>query len=96
MQLSFHWSCRLIVNRKLTDDRRHVRDFMDADFCRSGGTSTLFLEWTPSRNANIFSRFYAHSGKTLNISTANDSTFTVCNQYTIMQSTDASCPSDSY
>ena len=25
-------SCHLIVNRKLTDDRRHVSDFIDADF----------------------------------------------------------------
>ena len=25
-------SCYLIVNRKLPDDRRHVRDFIDADF----------------------------------------------------------------
>ena len=23
------WSCHLIVNRKLTDDRRHVCDFID-------------------------------------------------------------------
>ena len=26
------WSCHLIVNRKLADDRKHVRDFIDADF----------------------------------------------------------------
>ena len=25
-------SCHLIVNRKLPDDRRRVRDFIDADF----------------------------------------------------------------
>ena len=30
-----------------------------------------------STNANIFSRYYAHLEKTLNISTANDSIFTV-------------------
>ena len=56
---------------------RHVRDSIDADFYRSGGISTLFLKWTLSTNANIFSRYYAHFGKTLNISSANDSTFTV-------------------
>ena len=40
---------------------------------RWGGISTLFLEWAPSINANIFS----HLEEMLNISTANDSTYTV-------------------
>ena len=71
------WSCHLIVNRKLLDDRSRVHDFIDADFCRWGGASTLFLKWTPSTIANIFSCYYAHFGKMLNISTTNDSTFTV-------------------
>ena len=39
-------------------------------FCL-GGIYTLFLKWTPSTNANIFSRYCAHFGKTLNVSTAN-------------------------
>ena len=26
------WSCHLITNRKLPDDRTHIRDFIDADF----------------------------------------------------------------
>ena len=71
------WSDHLIVNGKLPDDCRHVRDFIDADFFRWGGIYTLFLKRAPSTNANIFSRCYAHFGKTLNITTANDSTFTV-------------------
>ena len=33
-----------------------------------GGTSTLFLEWAPSTNTNIFSHFNAHLGEMLNIS----------------------------
>ena len=65
-------SCHLIVHRNLADDRRHAWDFIHADFFHWGGTSTLFLKWTRSRNANTFSHF----GKTLNISTTNDSTFT--------------------
>ena len=36
-------SCRLIVNRKLPYDPRHVCDFIDADFFHWGGVSTLFL-----------------------------------------------------
>ena len=31
-------------------------------------------------NANTFSRYFAHLGKMLNLSTANDSTFTVVRQ----------------
>ena len=54
------WSCHFIVNRKLLDDCRHVRDFIDVDFFLSGGISTLCLEWTASTNAKIFSRYYAH------------------------------------
>ena len=38
------WSCHLIVNRKLPDDRRHVRDFIDADFFCCGTTYTLVLK----------------------------------------------------
>ena len=30
------WSCHLIVDRKLADDRRHVHDFIDADLSRWG------------------------------------------------------------
>ena len=62
---------------RLADDRRHVHDFIDADFFRWQGILTLFLGWNPSTNAKIFSRYYAHLGETLNISTANDCTFTV-------------------
>ena len=65
-----------MVNRKLTDDRIHVRDFKEAVFCWSC-VSTLLLKWTPSTNTSIFCRCYAHFGKMLNIFTANDSTFTV-------------------
>ena len=73
------WSCHLIVNKNLPDDCRHVRDFIDVDFFSiGGGISTSFLGWTPSTNANIFSHYYAHLGETLNISTANDCTITVC------------------
>ena len=39
-------SCHLIANRKLADDRRHDCDFMDANFFRWGGISTLYLKWT--------------------------------------------------
>ena len=70
-------SCHLIVNRKLADDHRYVLDFKYADFFPLGGISTLFFKWTQSTNANIFSRYYAHFRKTLNIATANDCTFTV-------------------
>ena len=71
------WSCHLIVNKKNPDDCRYVRDFIDAGFLRWGGISTLFLKWTPSTNANIYSHYYAPFAKMLNISTANDSTLTV-------------------
>ena len=63
--------------QKTRDDRKHVRNFIDADFCHWGGTSTLFLNCTPSTNADICSCYYVHLRETLNISTANDSTFTV-------------------
>ena len=39
---------------KLADDRRHVRDFIEADIFHWGGIATLFFKWTPSTNANIF------------------------------------------
>ena len=68
-------SCHVIINRKLADDCRYARDF--ADFFRLGSIYTLFCRWIPSTNANIFSFYNAHFGKTLNISTANDSTFIV-------------------
>ena len=32
--MTIFWSCHLIVNRKLADDCRHVRDFIDSDFFR--------------------------------------------------------------
>ena len=32
-----------MVNRKLLDDRRHVRDFIDTDFFHWGGASTVSL-----------------------------------------------------
>ena len=69
-------SCHLIVNRKLCYDRRHAHNFIDAAF-PLGGTYSPFLKWTPSTNANIFSHYFAHFGKMLSISTANDSTFIV-------------------
>ena len=50
------WSCHLIVNRELPG-RRHVHDFIETVFIRCGGISTLFLEWIPSTNANIFSHY---------------------------------------
>ena len=74
------WSCHL---RTLTNDCRHVRGFIDADFFCWEGISILFLEWAPSTNANIFSQYYAHFGKTLNISSANDSTFMVLTNYVL-------------
>ena len=43
-------------------------------FFHWGGIPTLFLEWTPSTNANTFSHCFAHLEETFNISTANDST----------------------
>ena len=46
-------NCHLIVNRKLPDDHRHVRDFIDADFFSWGSNYTLFLEWLPSTNTNM-------------------------------------------
>ena len=75
------WSCHLIVNRKLPkDDHRRIRDLIGADSSHCGGISTSCLEWTPSTNVNMFSRYCAHFGKTLNISTANGSTSTVNNR----------------
>ena len=71
------WSCHLIVNKKLLDDRRHVHDFIDADYFCWGGISTLFLEWTPSTDTNIFFTLLRTYRETLNISTANDCTLTV-------------------
>ena len=65
--MTIFWSCHIIVNRKLAYDRRHVVDFIDADL-HLGGISTLFLELTPSTNANIF---LAHLRNALNISTAS-------------------------
>ena len=67
------WSCHLIVNIKLPppNDRRLVRDSIDADVFHWGGFSTLFFKWTPPINANIFACY-----KMLNISTANDFTCT--------------------
>ena len=50
-------SCRLIANRNLPNDRRHGRDFIDADLFHWGDISTVFLKWTPSTNTNIFSRY---------------------------------------
>ena len=47
-------------------------DFTDADFFRWSGISTLF-----SKTLTFFSHNYAHLGEKLNLSTANDSTFTV-------------------
>ena len=70
-------SCHLIVNRKLPDDRRHVSDFLDADSFRWGSISTLFLEWTPSTNTNIFSCYYAHMKENVKYFYRNDSSFTV-------------------
>ena len=46
-------SCRLIVNRKLTDDRTHVCDFIDVAFLHWGGIYTLFWEWNPSKMLTI-------------------------------------------
>ena len=37
------WSCHLIVDRKLPDYCKHIRDFIDADFYRWRGFSTLFF-----------------------------------------------------
>ena len=38
------WSCHLIVNRKLPDDGRHVRDFIFYRFFKV--FLLLFLKWT--------------------------------------------------
>ena len=35
------WSCHLIINRKLPDDRKHVHDLIDADLF--GEEVVLFL-----------------------------------------------------
>ena len=67
-------SCHLIVNRKLPDDRRHVHDFIDADFFHCGDISTIFLEWTPSTNITSILAILLILGEMLNISTTNDST----------------------
>ena len=56
------WSCHLMVDRKLADDRRHVGDFIDAEFLSWGSVYILFLKWTPSTNANMFSHYYPHLG----------------------------------
>ena len=75
--MTIFWSCHLIVNRKLIDDRRHVHNFIDADSFHWGGISTLLFKWTLSTNTDIFCRYFAHFREMLNISTATDSTFTV-------------------
>ena len=74
--MTMFWSCHLIVNQKLPDYRRHVRDFIDADFLLWRGISALFFKWTSSKNANLSSRYHAQFGKTLNLSAA---TFTASN-----------------
>ena len=38
------WSCHLIVDRELLDDRKSVCDFIDADCFCWGGTSTPFFK----------------------------------------------------
>ena len=74
------WRCHLIVNRKFPDSRKHVCDFIDVDCYHWRGTSALFLKGTPPTNAKIFPHYYARFGKTLNISTDNNCTCTVCYQ----------------
>ena len=69
-------SCHPIVNRKLPDDRRHVRDFIDADFLL-GRYFYFIFEMDSIHKHYIFSRYDTHFGETLNISAASDSTFTV-------------------
>ena len=71
--MTIFWRCHVIVSKKLADDRRHVCDFIYADFSGWEGTSTLFLTWTPFTNADIFPCYYDHFEKTLNLSAANDS-----------------------
>ena len=44
----------LSSHSQLTGDRRHLRDFIDADYFRWGVISTLCLGRTSSTNANIF------------------------------------------
>ena len=70
------WSCHLIVDRKLPDDRRRARDFIDTDFFVGKILLLYFFKWTRSTNANNFSCYYTHFGKMLDVSTTNDCTFT--------------------
>ena len=69
-------SCHLIVIRIFVDDCRGVHDLTDADFLLGRYFYSIFKCFS-STNADIFPHHYAHFGKTLNISTANDCTLTV-------------------
>ena len=68
-------SCHLIVNNKLamtvSVTSQRLAFFVGEVFLH------YFFKWTPSTSANIFSHYFAHFGKTLNISTANNSNLTV-------------------
>ena len=44
-----------------SDNGRYIRDFIDAGYFV--GASTLLMKWTPSTNADIFPRHYAHLEK---------------------------------
>ena len=76
------WSCYFIIDSNLSDDGRHVCSLIDVDFIRWGGTFTPIFKLTPSINTSIFPHYFAHFGKTLNISTANEPTFTVFSIFT--------------
>ena len=63
-----------------------MHDFIGADyFGEWRGTSTPFLKWIPSTNANISSCYRTHFGKALNTSTASVSIFTFSNYASVNQ-----------
>ena len=67
------WSCHL---RKLPDDRRHVRDLIDADFFIGEVFLLYFWNGFQNKREHFFS-LLSSFGEALNISTANDFTCTV-------------------
>ena len=50
-------SCHLIVFRTFSYDRRHIGDFIVADYICWMGISTPFCKWTPFTNVKKFISF---------------------------------------
>ena len=68
----FPWNCHTMItfvelsshySWQRSDYCRQVHDIIDGDFFHRGDTSTLFLKWAPSSNANSFPRHHDQFGK---------------------------------